>query len=133
MDVQHCPAMEVVEEKKSCQNRVRVSAKGKTCSQPSRVDATVRSAQPVFLTFIKESNSQHQPIQCQGSNICGVNNQRDDPRQAKEEVHGGVLPVHYVFPVLLCRVVQLESWPISKLLGQNPWSAQHMLLIYTVS
>lgn len=102
------------------------------CSQPSWVNATVHLAQHVFLTFIKESHSQHQPIQGQGSNICGVNDQRDDPRQAKEEVHGGVLPVHYIFPVLLCGVVQLESWPVSKLLGQNPWSAQHTLLIYTV-
>lgn len=42
-----------------------------------------------------------------------------------------MLPVHYILPVLLCRVVQLESWPISKLLCQNPWRAEHTLFIYT--
>lgn len=83
-----------------------------------------------FLTFIKESNSQHQPIQRQGNDICGVNDQRDDPGQPKEDVHSGMLPVHYILPVLLCRVVQLESWPINKLLSQNPWSAEHTLFIY---
>lgn len=82
------------------------------------------------LTFIKERYSQHQPIQRQRSDICGVNDQRDHPGQPKEEVHSGMLPVHYILPVLLCRVVQLESWPISKLLSQNPWNAEHTLLIY---
>lgn len=84
----------------------------------------------VFLTFIKESNSQHQPIQRQGSDVCGVNDQRNGPGQPKKEVHSGMLPVHYVLPVLLCGVVQLESWAISKLLCQNPWRAEHTLFIY---
>lgn len=85
----------------------------------------------VFLTFVKESNSQHQPIQRQGGDVDGVNEQRDDPGQPKEEVHSGMLPVHDVLPVLLCRVVQLESGPVGKLLCQNACSAERTLFIYT--
>lgn len=79
----------------------------------------------IFLTFSKEGQSQHQPVQRQRSGLCGVDDQRHRPRQAEEQVHGGVLPVHQIVPVFLCRVVQMERRTVRRiLLHQNAYGAQ---------
>lgn len=45
-------------------------------------------------TLSKECQRQHQPVQRQRSGICDVDDQGHGSHHSKEQVHGGVLPVH---------------------------------------
>ena len=72
-------------------------------------------------TFDEEGESQRQPVQGEGHGFRDVNDQRDGAGQPEEQVHGGVLPVHQVLPLVFRRVVQSEVRAARrKLLRQHP-------------
>ena len=72
-------------------------------------------------TFDKEGESQRQPVKGEGRGFRGVNDQRDGAGQREEQVHGGVLPVHQVLPLVFRRVIQPELRAARrKLLSQHP-------------
>lgn len=71
-------------------------------------------------TFSEYRHSQDQSVQPKGHNVeVKVGEHVSDPRDTEEEVHGAVLPVHELRPMIF--MVEVQVRPIwNKLLCQDP-------------
>lgn len=60
------------------------------------------------LTFHKESYGERQAVDGHGHQAGCSGEQQDHPIDAKEKVHGAVLPVHQLHPALLLSAVEMR-------------------------
>lgn len=72
-------------------------------------------------TFDEHSHGQHQAVQTPRHHGADVGEDVHHPREAVEEVHGGVLPVHQLHPVTFLPAVEVQVRPIGdELFCQHP-------------